>query len=511
MRVVNTGDLTPSSPLSPLESLQVYCGLDSCVTREVFDEVSPQLDEETQVIYDFERALQAPVLEMMLRGILVDRFEASKLAEIFTRRKDRAQHVIDTLARAIWGVGLNPGSYKQLQDFFYGAMDLPKQYKFEKGKKKLTTNRDALEALSNYRFARPITNAILAYRDWQKKVAVLKSGVDPDGRMRFAMNIAGTQTGRFSFNENVFGGGTNSANITDELRRIFIAGEGKKLAYLDLEQAESRVVAYRSGDEKYIAACESSDLHVYVAKLIWPELDWSEKHCESNRDPAERDREIAEAKFYRHFSYRDLSKRGGHLSNYLGQPDSNARQLKVSREVMRTFNTSYFNEFKGIRRWHTDTARALQTEAKIVTSLGRKRLFFGRGWQDDTLRKAIAFDPQSTIGDQLNLGMWLVWKHVPEVELLTQLYDAILIEYPEEIEDEILPKVIDLMTIPIQVTDTRYNNPETRTMVIPVEASVGWNWRKFSSENPDGVKKYKGPDHRKRIIAANADALSRLI
>lgn len=505
--VINTGDLTPQTPLEPLDQHQIYCGLDSCVTHEVLSVINEQADDVTDVIYDFERALQAPVLEMMLRGILTDKFEVNRLRGIYEQRKAKLQQVVDALAQAVWNSPLNAGSYQQVADFFYNYMEVPKQYKFEKGKKKLTTNREALETIANYRYPRPIATAILAYRDMVKRIGVLKSGIDDDARMRFSYNIGGTNTGRFSCNENVFGGGTNGNNITDELRRIFIAGKGRKLAYLDLEQAESRVVAYRSGDEKYIAACESSDLHVRVAKLIWKNLAWS-----GHNENPDHDRATSEQKFYRHFSYRDLSKRGGHLTNYLGQPDSNARQLKVSREVMRNFNSTYLSEFSGIRRWHTDTARVLQTESCITTSLGRKRLFFGRSWDDANLRKAIAYDPQSTIGDLLNLGMWRVWAQVREVDLLTQLYDAILIEYDEELEDEIIPKVMDLMTIQVPVTDTRYKNPQTRLMTVPVDATVGWNWGKFhETKNPDGLKKYRGPEKRRRKIEAEADILTRIL
>lgn len=489
--VVNTSELKPDDGLTDLDRLQVYCGLDSCVTREVHDAVRQQADPTTDIIYSFMRALQAPVLEMMLRGIMVDSFEVAQLRSRYEERRERLRWLADQFAEPVWGSGINPGSVQQAADLFYNYMEIPKQYKFEKGKKTLTTNIEALEKISNYRYARPMANVILAYREMVKKIAVLRSGIDPDGRMRFSYNIGGTNTGRFSCNENVFGGGTNANNITDELRRIFVSSPGKKMAYLDLEQAESRVVAYRSGDEQYIAACESSDLHVYVAQLIWKELAW-------NGDPGH-DRSVAEQKFYRHFSYRDLSKRGGHLTNYLGQPDSNAKQLKVSKEVMRSFNHAYLDEFSGISRWHTDTARTLQTDAEITTSLGRKRLFFGRGWDDSILRKAIAYDPQSTIGDLLNLGMWRVWKNVAEVDLLTQLYDAILIEYDEDLENEVIPRVMELMSIPVPVTDTRRVGAETRTMLIPVDASVGWNWGKFHPQkNPDGLKGFTGHDERQR-------------
>ena len=510
-KIINTADLKPDS-LSDLDNHNVYCGLDSCVTHEVQGKIHSQLDEETRIIYNFELALQAPVLEMMLRGLLTDPYEVSRLLSIYERRRERINSIIQHYASVVWGGPLNPASPKQLIKFFYETMNVPKVYIFDKEKKRLSTNREALEKVQQYRYSRPIATAVLAFRDMSKKIGVLKNGVDDDGRMRFSYNIAGTNTGRFSCNKNVKGGGTNAQNITDELRRIFIADEGKKFAYLDLEQAESRFVAYISGDEAYIEACESADLHVSVAKDIWPELDWSGG---DNYNPAA-DKETAEQKFWRHWSYRDLSKRGGHLTNYVGQPISNAKNLHISVEVMRHFQRTYLGKFSGIKRMFTDVARELQTTSIITTPLGRKRLFFGRNYEDDILRKGVAYRPQSGVGDLLNLGMWKVWKHMrPDVDLLGQLHDAILIQYDDDptVERRVIATAIDLMTIPITVTDIRLRGALTREMTIPVDVSVGWNWakvdRKDAKKNPDGLLSYKGEDKRRRLVSPSMELLKR--
>jgi len=334
--IINTATLKPSDG-TPLDRHQIYCGLDSCVTLEIHGVIKKQPDETIKLIYNFSRALQAPVLEMNLRGILTDGYEVNKLIHIYGDRKDRIHSIIQSYAAVVWGAPLNPGSYKQLKEFFYERMNIPKIYKFEKGERKVTVNRDALTQIQQYRYARPIAIAILSYRDMVKKIGVLKSGIDDDERMRFSWNIGGTNTGRFSANENVYGGGTNSQNITDELRKIFVSDEGKKFAYLDLAQAESRLTAYVSGDEAYISACESEDLHTAVSHLIWPELDWSQGH---NKNSVA-DREVADQKFWRHWSYRDLGKRGGHLTNYLGQPASNAKKLNISVDAMKQFQRVY--------------------------------------------------------------------------------------------------------------------------------------------------------------------------
>ncbi len=502
MKIIETDKITPGS-LNSLDEYHTYCGLDSCLTHEILGKTKPQLDETTTRVYNFSRALQAPILEIMLRGIETDRYQVGRLIGIFTKRKEVLFTIAQEYSWAMWDRGINPNSHQQVKELFYEYMGLPKIYKFEKGVKKLTVNRDALEKLQMYRYARPMAMVILAYKDLAKKIGVLRSGIDEDGRMRFSYNIGGTNTGRLSSNKNVFGGGTNGQNITDELRRIFIAEEGRKFAYLDLEQAESRKVAYLSGDQNYIDACESSDLHVAVAKLIWPELDWS-----PNGEPTH-DREVAEKKFWRHWSYRDLSKRGGHLTNYMGQAPANARNLHISVDLMKKFQSTYFKAFPGIKRWHTDVARVLQTKSQITTAMGRKRLFFGRGWEDDILRKAVAYDPQSSVGDILNLGMYRVWKSVKEARLLAQLHDAILISYKDDpvIEERVLKQAKECLIIPLNITETRLRNPVTRLMHIPVDIVVGWNWSKASNDNPDGLVKYRGPEQRVRQVSPSTDLL----
>jgi len=72
MDKLNLTDLSNTS-LASNDQLQVYNALDCLVTKEVWDKISQQLDPETTGrIYQFERALQGPTMEMTLRGILID-------------------------------------------------------------------------------------------------------------------------------------------------------------------------------------------------------------------------------------------------------------------------------------------------------------------------------------------------------------------------------------------------------------------------------------------------------
>src|SRR5215469_15903972 len=73
MRAIKTNELNPlTMPQSETEKLWIYNGLDCCVTAEVLRVIKPQLDNQTRSTYEFSKSLQGPVLEMKLRGILVD-------------------------------------------------------------------------------------------------------------------------------------------------------------------------------------------------------------------------------------------------------------------------------------------------------------------------------------------------------------------------------------------------------------------------------------------------------
>lgn len=484
---INTADLRLDD-YRP-DSQQIYNGLDCMVTAEVFQKVKAQHNR-LSVIYDFERALQAPALEMMLRGFRVDDYERRKAVKDLKSTIYRLDAMLKRYADAVWGKGLNPRSTSQLQDFFYNALHLPEQWISQKGVRKLSMNRETLEKLEVYFHAMPIISCIMAIRDATKQLEVLEKKVDRDGRMRTSYNIAGTETGRWSSSSSAEGTGGNLQNIPPKLRRVFIADAGYKLCGIDLEQAESREIGWRCGvlfdDWSYLDACERGDLHTTTAKLVWPGLGWT-----GQSGP---DRRIAERPFYREFSYRDMAKRGGHGTNYYGTPWTMARHLKVPVRIMEKFQRDYFSAYPCIPKFHQWVAQELQTHQTLSTPFGRERHFFGRPNDDATLREAIAYCGQSPTGDRMNLGLWRIWKHMgKEVQLLAQVHDAVYFQYKETADESaIVRQALNLIQV--------FLSHRTRSFTIPGEAKTGWNWGIHSTANPDGLKKWtpKTPDTRKR-------------
>jgi len=184
-----------------------------------------------------------------------------------------------------------------------------------------------------------------------------------------------------------------------------------------------------------------------------------------------------------------------------------ARHLKVPTKVMEDFQSRYFEAFPCIPRWHRWVAERLQRDGVLVTPFGRRRQFFGRSNDDATLRKAIAFSPQSSTGDRLNLGLWRIWHYMPEVQLLAQVHDAVYFQYREgDDEQAIISRALWLISnVPLSAGG--------RTFLVPGEAKIGWNWGSFDpkrpEKNPDGLAKWSPatPDTRIR----NPQGLERLL
>jgi DNA polymerase-1 len=468
---------------------QLYNGMDVCLTLEIFQNIQ-KIHNKPPEIYSFTRAMQAPALEMMLRGFLIDQEAKNRGIEYVNAQIAKYDNILQILAFAVWGKSLNPRSTKQLLSFFYQHMHLPEQWTSQKGQKKLAMNRESLEKLETYLHARPFVSCILAIRDLKKELETLESAIDNDGRMRYSYNIVGTETGRWSSSKSSTGTGLNAQNIKRKLRNAFIADPGKKLCGIDLEQAESREVGWLCGiffnDWSYLNACLSGDLHTLTCRLIWPKLEWT--------GDIKLDKAIAERKFYREFSYRDMSKRGGHGSNYYGTPFTMARHLKVPTKLMEEFQPKYFSAFPGIPKYHRWVAEQLQITRSLTTVFGRERTFFGRANDDTTLREAIAYLPQSATGDRLNLILYRVWKHMPEVQLLAQVHDALYFQFDESLnESDVVAKALNLFHVPL------YDEKSSRSYDVPGEAKTGWNWGDYDAEtNPKGLKKFYGQDLRTR-------------
>lgn len=483
MRIIHTHEAQPTDLKSQAERDWVYNGLDCCVTAEILDMLLPQLDEHTGPTYDFSRALQGPALEMRLRGILVDQRRKNEVIEEYHAKLETLERNLERIV--LEGVGkphFNWRSNADLQDLFYARLGIP----VIKKQGRPTVNREALEKMEAYLIARPIVAHMKAMRDLGKKISMLRTEIDPDGRMRTSYNIAGTSTGRFSSSFSEFGTGGNLQNVEESLRSVFIADKGMKLAKFDAKSGESYAVGAIEWnlfqDSRYLEACESGDPHTATARICWPQLPWT--------GDLKLDKDIAEQPFYRHYSYRFMCKKLGHGSNYGGKPQTLSAQAKLPINVVTDFQPKYFQAFPGHLRWQAWVDSQLRKIGHLISLTGRKRWFFGRRNDDKTLREAIAYDPQCSLAEIVNHAMLNIW-HARDATLYMHDHDALTVQYPEEQEDEIIPKLLKQLEYPVQLQ-------HGRELLIPYDCKTGWNRGDYSAANPAGLKDYKPGDQRKR-------------
>lgn len=494
-----------------------YNALDCCLTREVYDVLKPRLEADPDALrcYNFERAIQAPAMVMMQRGVLID--DAARLVALTQLEKDEADATtkLQTMATPYWDSkvrrkdkcgngkrhlwprnvddtdavckrcglhrliadGPNPRSPLQIKKLLYGNMQLPEQR--EHKTHKVSVDDECINKLmrkcpEHYE----LLSAIVECRRVRKQIGLLNSTADGDGRWRASFNVGATEVDRWSSSKNPFGTGTNFQNIADRSRHIFVADPGMMLFYADLSQAESRVIAYDAEDEAYIQAHESDyDVHTFVARQCWPELPWT-------GDPIE-DKKLAEqaTSFDPHHDYRLYSKKVQHGGNIGMSFHGVARELHIAEAIAKSVIEKLDTAFPRRKARQRELIAELERTGAIKTFLGRRRQFMGRLRDSGTHREALAQTQQSTISWLLGCAIWRVWweldksTHVtcnpkpsdPNIcFILAQIHDALLGECRDGDLDT-LREIKRLIEIPIPIRG--------RIMRIPVDIHYGPTWR----------------------------------
>jgi DNA polymerase-1 len=518
MKIFDTSNLDEKAMplLSAQEAAWIYNGLDVCVTAEVYNTLMAQLDTEppnVRATYETALAKMAPIMEMSLRGTLID--EEARQFSIRDLEADLKSLDIkfQRIMVEVFGGVLNWRSPLQLKNLFYGMLGLKEIKKRNaQGVFASTVNREALEYFDIYLYAKPLARLILAMRDIHKQVGFLKTEIDRDQRIRTTYNIAGTNTGRLASSMSEFGTGTNLQNVNRKLRYPFTADEGMLMVNVDLEQADGRNVGaichniFYEADAKaicrllelpswngpegpefasaFLNACESGDLHTSVCKMTWPELDWPD-------DPKSWKKFCDGLIAHGQDSYRQLAKKLGHGTNYYGTPRTMAKHAHVPTKLIEDFQHRYFTQFPAIKAWHSYTITEIQTHGTLTTPFGRRRMFFGRGNDASTWRKSIAYCPQSMTGEQIDRGLLQIWRKYPQVQLLNQVHDSILFQVPFRQAEYLIPQVLKTMEVTIELKGGR-------PFTVPLEAATGWNWGYADKEgnNKYGLKKWTGKEER---------------
>lgn len=225
-------------------------------------------------------------------------------------------------------------------------------------------------------------------------------------------------------------------------------------------------------------------MHTYVTRLVWPDLPWT-GDLKRDKVIAKQNPEWDQAPGH---DLRFQSKRIQHGSNFGLTPAGISMIAKIPMKAAAAAQRNYFRGFPNIPAWQDKVAGMVREQEPLVNPLGRKIRLFGRPWDGHTIKQGLAFLPQSTVADIINVGVWRIWNELDEpgediVELLAQVHDAILFQYPID-RDDLVKRAISLMKVPVPVVDIF---GKLRIAEVETEAAIGLNWGKQSKDNPDGL------------------------
>jgi DNA polymerase I-like protein with 3'-5' exonuclease and polymerase domains len=289
-----------------------------------------------------------------------------------------------------------------------------------------------------------------------------------DGRLRTWLNVAGTETGRFSSSETFLEASTNLQNMPKkvaaldpkyDVRDCLVPDAGNVFVEVDLSQAEARIVAALCGDQELLARWNDPmfNVHTWTAARIFKK---------------EED-DVTESEYY-------IGKRSRHALNYLMgwkhfqrtvNADADVTGVSLTAGRARTIVDAYHALHPRLEEWWRRVARLLDSESTLTTPLGRRRTFFGRRskeiWLTDVHKEAIAFVPQSTVADLLNRGLLRWWRrHDDKVgRVILQVHDSILVSVPKARASVAAKLLRACCEEEIDVNGT--------TLVVPADVSIG--------------------------------------
>lgn len=465
-------------PKMPEERLWGYNCDDACATYEVRDTLEEILRASgLWDLYRFQMLVWEVSFEMMLRGIRIDQLSRGRIAgEMISAINDRERSL-----NYIAGHELNVRSPKQMHQFFYE--ELGRRIIKDRKTRKPTANDDAMQAWANEEpLLRPIIQIIADIRSLGTvKANVIEAELDLDGRIRSSFGIT-AETFRWTSSENAFGGGGNLQNWTkgDEdkeasalrpgqamipnVRKLAVPDLGKDIASIDLTGADAQTVAWESddGDLKRVFRENKMKIHAYNAMQVWPD------RCKTGMEQP----------------YYDYIRTGVHLVNYGGQAPTLAAALGTSREQAQWFINYWFRLHPGILAWQERVQDSLNRTRSIRNAFGYRRFYFDR--VSEILPEALAWIGQSTtacvtnralvrmrayrrylevgkeqciaelqpyFADYLQVIEWSKVLYDHQCELLSQVHDEIVFQYPSFYRHKVLSAVNPLVHIQVPYDD----------------------------------------------------------
>lgn len=434
-----------------IEQATPYAAEDADITLQLHQVLMAKLEQQPGLLQLYSN-IEIPLISVLARieshGVLIDTAMLTQQSlELASQIISLEQH-----AHNIAGQTFNLGSPKQIQDIFYGKLNLPVLKKTPTGQP--STDESVLQELAvDY----PLPKIILEHRSLSKLKSTytdkLPQQVDErTGRVHTSYHQAIAATGRLSSSD------PNLQNIPirseegRKIRQAFIAPPGYKIVAADYSQIELRIMAHLSQDAGLLNAfTEGQDIHRATAAEVFGVAP-----DQVTNDLRRSAKAINFGLIYGMSSF------------------GLAQQLGLSRGQAQSYIDLYFARYPGVKNY-MDTIREQAREQGYVETLFGRRLYLPEIHSKNAARRqyaertAINAPMQGTAADIIKRAMiavdrWLQ-KDKPDIKMIMQVHDELVFEIEQE---QVQSCIADIRSI--MCTAAELNAP------LIVDIGIGHNW-----------------------------------
>lgn len=406
------------------EEVEEYNAVDSVATFLLWEKFEPQLPKH---FWTIDMPLLPVIMAMEDRGIMIDLTMLGEFEEHLTK----ALKDID--------LPLNPFSPPQVISYVYGDLGI-EPWKFTDSGQP-STAEEVLETIDD-----PVVKKILEYKSYYKeKGTYVENYVErltTDGRVHCEFKQCRTATGRLSSAR------PNLQNVPkegSEMRKLFVAPEGKKLVRLDYSQLELRVFAAITQDPVMLKAFEEGrDIH----------------------------QETADATGLTRYQAKTVN----FLMLYGGGAWKISREFHIPIDQAKACIARYYELFPAIKKYFAEIKEQVEETKKVYDWFGRMRrmdALYAEDWRirEQGMREAINMPVQGTAAEVVKLAMIdLHEKH--NAPLILQVHDELVFEVNEKDAIDYAQWLEEYVPSLVEINGTRF----------PVEVNVGQNWLESMEE-----------------------------
>ena len=430
-----------------IETAAHYAAEDAHVTYRLYEVLSKKLQaipELNNILHNIEMPVARVLTIMEENGIELNLKFLDQLSVDFSNTIQNLENQIIELA----GQPFNVSSPKQVGEILFDKLGL-------KGGKKTSTGQYSTSESILEKIDHPITDLILQYRGLSKLKSTYTDGLqkqanNDSGRVHTSYHQALTATGRLSSTDPNLQNIPVREEIGRQIRKAFIAPEGRVLLAADYSQIELRLMAHLSQDEALVDAFKhGQDVHRRTAaEVLGIALE------DVTNDQRRQAKAVNFGLLY------GMSEFGL------------IRQLGFTREESQNYIKQYFHRYPGIYEYMQRTRQVALEQGFVETISGRRLYTPDIDARNMMVRKAaeraaINAPLQGSAADIIKMAMVEVDKMLPkdQAKMLLQVHDELVFEVDADIADALAPKLAEVMQSVIQLS-----------VPLIVEVGKGMNW-----------------------------------